>query len=111
MAKALIVYHSQTGNTRKLAMAVKDGIKAVGVDVILKKASEATLKDLLTCRGYCFGTPDYFSYMAGALKDFFDRTCYPSEGKITGRPCVYLSAMAAERYLAAMASRRRSARN
>jgi len=26
--------------------------------------------------------------MAGALKDFFDRTCYPSEGKITNRPYV-----------------------
>jgi len=30
----------------------------------------------------CFGTPDYFSYMAGMLKDFFDRTFYPTQGRV-----------------------------
>ena len=88
MAKVLVVYHTQTGNTEKLALAVKEGIESCGIGVILKKAAEATLEDLLASGGYCFGTPDYFSYMAGALKDFFDRTCYPSEGKITNRPYV-----------------------
>ena len=88
MAKVLVVYHTQTGNTEKLALAVKEGVEFSGMDVILKKASEASLEDLLSSDGYCFGTPDYFSYMAGALKDFFDRTCYPSEGKITNRPYV-----------------------
>jgi len=88
MAKVLVVYHTQTGNTEKLALAVKEGMESCGIDVILKKASEANLEDLLSSDGYCFGTPDYFSYMAGALKDLFDRTCYPSEGKITNRPYV-----------------------
>jgi len=88
MAKILIVYHSQTGNTEKLAQAVKQGAEAEGLEVILKKAGDADLNDLLGCDGYCFGTPDYFSYMAGALKDFFDRTYYPAKGKLTGRPFV-----------------------
>lgn len=88
MAKALIVYHTQTGNTEKLALAVKEGIESCGVDIVLKKGYEADSEDLISCDGYCFGTPDYFSYMAGALKDFFDKTCYPSEGKITNRPYV-----------------------
>lgn len=88
MPKVLVVYHTQTGNTEKIAKAVKETIESSGIQVILKKAFDATLEDLLSSDGYCFGTPDYFSYMAGALKDFFDRTCYPSEGKITNRPCV-----------------------
>ena len=88
MAKVLVVYHTQTGNTEKLAFSLKEGVESSGINVILKKASEASLEDLLSSDGYCFGTPDYFSYMAGALKDFFDRTCYPSEGKITNRPYV-----------------------
>jgi len=89
MAKILIVYHSQSGNTAKLAQAVRLGVVSCGAKAVLRKAGAATLKDLLSSDAYCFGTPDYFSYMAGALKDFFDRTCYPSEGKITGRPYVY----------------------
>jgi len=86
MAKILIVYHSQSGNTRELALAVKQGVLSRGAEVILRKAFDATLRDLLSADGYCFGTPDYFSYMAGALKDFFDRTCYPAKGKTAGRP-------------------------
>jgi len=88
MAKVLVVYHTQTGNTEKLAFAVKEGIESCGIYVILKKVSEAGLEDLLSSDGYCFGTPDYFSYMAGTLKDFFDRTYYPSEGKIANRSYV-----------------------
>lgn len=87
--KILIVYHTQTGNTKKLARQVKMGASRVKeTKVILKKAEHATLRDLLYCDGIAFGTPDYFSYMAGMLKDFFDRTCYPSEGKVTGKPYV-----------------------
>ena len=88
MAKILIVYYTQGGSTRKLAEAVRKGASSVkGTRVVLKKAANATLKDLIHCDGICLGTPDYFSYMAGMLKDFFDRTCYPSDGKVTGKPC------------------------
>ena len=89
MKKILVVYHTQSGNTQNLAKAFKKGASSVrGVKVVMKEAIKATLGDLLRCDAYVFGTPDYFSYMAGALKDFFDRTCYPSEGKVTGKPYV-----------------------
>jgi flavorubredoxin len=85
----LIIYHTQTGNTRKLAVALRNGASSVaGVRAVLKKAGDATLRDLLGADGLAFGTPDFFSYMAGMLKDFFDRTCYLSEGKVTGKPYV-----------------------
>ncbi|HPX31840.1 MAG TPA: flavodoxin domain-containing protein, partial [Smithella sp.] len=45
MAKILIVYHSQTGKTQKMAQAVAEGAKSIeGVEVILKKAADATLE-------------------------------------------------------------------
>ena len=40
-----------------------------------------------TCDAIAVGTPDYFSYMAGGLKDFFDRTYYPTQDQVTGKPC------------------------
>ncbi|HPM11346.1 MAG TPA: flavodoxin domain-containing protein, partial [Paludibacter sp.] len=72
MARILIVYHSQTGNTMKMAEAVAEGARAVeGVEVILKEAAQATLEDLLTTDGLALGTPENFGYMSGMLKDFF----------------------------------------
>ncbi|HID55149.1 TPA: FprA family A-type flavoprotein [Candidatus Poribacteria bacterium] len=86
--KVLIVYHSQGGNTEAAAQAVAEGVRSVeGVEPILKRAAEAKEDDLVQCDGICLGTPDYFSYMAGMLKDFFDRTFYPTQGKVDNKPC------------------------
>jgi len=87
MAKVLIVYHTLSGNTEKMAKALAEGAKSVSsTEVVLRKALDATLEDLLLCDAIAFGSADYFSYIAGALKDFFDRTFYPSKGKVTGKP-------------------------
>lgn len=89
MTKVLIIYHSQTGNTEKMAKAIAEGAKRVsGTKVIFKKAAEATLEDLIDSSGIAIGSPDYFGYMAGTVKDFFDRTFYPSQSKVTGKPAV-----------------------
>jgi multimeric flavodoxin WrbA len=94
MAKILIVYHSQTGNTEKMANAVAIGAKSIkGVEVVLKKAGDATLEDLLTADGLAVGTPENFGYMSGMLKDFFDRTFYGAQEKTFRKPfVVFISA-------------------
>ncbi|MFZ1037405.1 MAG: NAD(P)H-dependent oxidoreductase [Smithella sp.] len=94
MAKILIVYHSQTGNTKKMADAVAQGARGIdGVDVVLKKAADATLDDLLTADGLAVGTPENFGYMSGMLKDFFDRTYYKVHEKVFRKPfVVFISA-------------------
>ena len=87
MTKVLIVYHTLSGNTEKMAKAFAEGAKSVqGTEVVLKKALDATLEDLLGCDAIALGSADYFSYIAGALKDFLDRTFYPSQGKVVGKP-------------------------
>jgi flavorubredoxin len=88
MGKVLIVYHSQSGNTKAAAEALAQGVKQVnGAEVIIKEALHAAAEDLLSCDAVAVGTPDYFSYMAGGLKDFFDRTYYPTQGSVTDKPC------------------------
>jgi multimeric flavodoxin WrbA len=87
MARVLIVYHTLSGNTEKMAEAFAKGAKSVqGTEVVMEKAFDTTLEDLLGCDAIALGSADYFSYIAGALKDFFDRTYYPSQGKVTGKP-------------------------
>jgi multimeric flavodoxin WrbA len=94
MARILIVYHSQTGNTARMAKAVAEGAAGIeGAQVVLKQAAEATLQDLLDCQGLAVGTPENFGYMSGMVKDFFDRTYYPAQGKVFRKPyVVFISA-------------------
>ena len=90
----LIVYHTQSGNTGQLAEAVLRGARTeAGVDTVMKRAFDATLEDLLGCQALLIGTPENFGYMSGAIKDFFDRTYYPAEGKTVALPyAVFVSA-------------------
>ena len=64
-----------------MAAAVAEGIRSIeGAEAIMKPALEATLDDLLACDGLAIGSPEYFGYMAGAIKDFFDRTYEQARG-------------------------------
>lgn len=94
MTKILIVYHSQTGHTKQMAEAVAEGAKSIEhTEVILKKAAETTLDDLLACNGLAIGTPENFGYMSGMIKDFFDRTYEHAQDKVFRKPyVVFISA-------------------
>jgi multimeric flavodoxin WrbA len=89
MKHLLIVYHTQSGNTGRLAQAVERGARhelAGDVEVRVRRAVEAGPEDLLWADGLLLGTPENFGYMSGGLKDFLDRTFYPVEGKILSLP-------------------------
>lgn len=94
MKRLLIVYHSQSGNTARLAAAVAAGARAIDeTETVLKRAFDTGIDDLLACQGLILGTPENFGYMSGALKDFFDRTYYPAEGRTVALPyAVFVSA-------------------
>ena len=82
MCKILVIYHSQAGHTKRMAESVAKGAGSIeGVTAVLKRASEANLRDLLECDGLAIGSPEYFGYMAGMVKDFFDRTYDEARGR------------------------------
>ncbi len=87
MKRLLIVYHSQSGGTTRLCEAVLRGARSIEeADVLCKRAFDAGIDDLLSADGLIIGTPENFGYMSGAIKDFFDRTFYPCEHGLEGRP-------------------------
>ena len=96
MKHLLIVYHTQTGNTRRLAEAVRRGAShelIEDVEVRCLTAREAGPDDLLWADGLLLGTPENFGYMSGGMKDFLDRTFYPVEGRILSLPyAIFISA-------------------
>lgn len=94
--RLLIVYHTQSGNTARLADAAWQGAtdeEVTGVDVRMVKAADAGPEDLLWADALILGTPENFGYMSGGMKDFLDRTFYPVEGKIQALPyAIFISA-------------------
>jgi len=94
-ARHLLILHagqSEAGHCYALARAAYEGAAGAegGSTVSLLPALGAGLEELLAADGLLLVTPEKFGYMAGALKDFFDRTFYPAQGKVEGLPYALL---------------------
>lgn len=84
--KILIMYHSRTGNTEKLAKAVADGAKRVsGVIIELKKAKSVTQEDITDADGYAVGSPSHFCIMSGQILTLLT-DLYSIRHKMAGKP-------------------------
>jgi flavorubredoxin len=82
----LIVYHSLSGNTERLAMALEEGARKVeGVSLRRMNAYAVTTTDLRDCGALVVCSPEYFGYMAGAIKDLFDRTYEEIRDQVLGK--------------------------
>jgi len=91
MGKILVIYHSQQrGNTKEVAEALADGARTAGAHVVLINTNErrVTLDDLLNADAVAVGSPDYYGYVAGTIKTFFDDMyIWDKAGKaVTGKP-------------------------
>jgi len=86
MIEVLILYYSRSGRTETLAKAVAEGVESVeGTSAKVKRVDYATVNDFISCDAVAFGSPNYFSYMAGVMKDFFDKALSIRE-KVEGKP-------------------------
>jgi NAD(P)H dehydrogenase (quinone) len=87
MPKVLIVYYSRTGNTRKMAGHVADGVKQEQVKVAVRDVRKVVLTDLLKADGIIIGSPTYYGSAAAPIRHLIDRTVkYHGrlEGKVGG---------------------------
>jgi multimeric flavodoxin WrbA len=93
MLRIIVIYHSQQyGNTKILAEALADGAREDGAEVNLINTNDrrVTLEEFLSTDAVAIGTPDYFSYVAGTIKTFFDDIyLWDQSGKpVKGKPAV-----------------------
>lgn len=92
----LIVAHAPSPNTQKLVDAVLRGARhpdISSVEVVYKPPLDTVPEDVLAADGIILGTTENLAYMAGAMKDFFDRCYYPVLEKKQGLPCaIYIRA-------------------
>ena len=90
MVEVLVLYYSRGGRTEGLAKGVKEGSESKGASVKLKRVDYATVDDFISCDAIAFGSPNYFSYMAGQMIDFFDKALSIRE-KVSGKPAAAFS--------------------
>jgi len=87
MSSLLILFHSQEhGNTAAMAAAVGEGAKEAGATVTLVNTNETRLdpEEYRAFDGVAFGSPDYYSYIAGGLKVFLDDWYIAKQSNPTG---------------------------
>ena len=96
--KALILFYSVYGHIYEMAQAVSEGVKAAGLEPVLRKAPEtlpdkvmeaiggleprkawahipeATIQDLIDAEAIIIGSPTRFGGMCGQMRSFLDST-------------------------------------
>lgn len=81
--KMLIVYDSRSGNTEKMAQAVAEGVKAAGVEAVLKKVDDASVDEIPQYKGLILGSPVYYGLPTAKIKEFIDASV-KHHGKLDG---------------------------
>ena len=87
----LIAYHSDYGNTKKMADAIAAGLKVADASAVIvsKTADACSLDDLVAADLIIFGTPVHMGSMAWQMKQLIDRAGKlwmegALEGKVAG---------------------------
>ncbi len=84
MAKALVIYYSRSGNTKKMAQVITDAINKEGVEVTLKDVKDIGAQELLEYEAIVVGSPTYYGSMAAEIKKLFDDSV-KFHGKLDGK--------------------------
>lgn len=84
MKTALIIYWSKTGNTEKVANAIKQGLEEIDVQVTLKKPEEAEGIDYFDFDLVCVGAPSYSWHPPEPMTNFLKKkfATYRQQGKV-----------------------------
>lgn len=84
MAKALVIYYTQSGNTQKMAQSVAEGLQKGGVEAVVKDVKDVSPNELMEYDGIAVGSPTYYGGMSAQLKQLLDETV-KFHGKLDGK--------------------------
>ncbi len=74
-----IIYHSQSGSCARLALEAFVGAKQEeGFETSLIRALDSSITELSTASGLLLIASENSGYLAGGMKEFFDRIFYPA---------------------------------
>jgi NAD(P)H dehydrogenase (quinone) len=74
MKKVLITYYSRSGNTKKMAQMIAEGLASRSITVNVIPVEEVQIDSLPDYDGFIVGSPNYFGTMAWPVKKFIDES-------------------------------------
>jgi len=84
MAGALVIYYSRSGNTKKMAESIVEGMKNEGLNAVLKDVKDVKVNELLEYQAIVMGSPTYYGTMAAEIKKLLDESVQ-FHGKLEGK--------------------------
>jgi NAD(P)H dehydrogenase (quinone) len=93
MGKVLVLYHSQSGNTARMAELVAAGAELVpDTEVRLRAVEAASADDVDWCDGLAVGSPTNMGLLSWKMKRFWDETMADRWMKVDGKiACAFSS--------------------
>jgi len=93
MGKVLILYHSASGNTAKMAQLIAEGASSIpDIEVRVREVESATAEDVLWCDGLAVGSPTNMGILSWKMKRFWDEVMGPHWMKVDGKiACAFSS--------------------
>lgn len=93
MGKVLVLYHSASGNTARMAALVAEGAGVIPeTEVRVRGVDVATADDVHWCNGLAVGSPTNMGVLSWKMKRFWDETMFDHWGKVDGKvACAFSS--------------------
>src|ERR1700759_1083240 len=93
MGKVLVLYHSASGNTARMAELVAEGAGLIpGTEVRVREVNVAAPDDVHWCDGLAVGSPTNMGVLSWKMKRFWDEAMFDHWGKVDGKvACAFSS--------------------
>lgn len=82
MNKISVIYHSETGNTKKMAELIYEGAIREGCDVKVMGVDDLDKDYIKDSKAVLFGSPTYYGTMSWRMKKLMDTFPVKLEGKL-----------------------------
>ena len=94
MSKILVLFDSNTGNTRKMAELVAEGAQSIDdTEVRIRSVDDASADDVVWCDGLAVGSPTNMGVLSWKMKRFWDVEMLNHWMKVDGKiACAFSSA-------------------
>jgi flavodoxin len=73
MKRVIVIYHSQFGNTERIAKALADGIRGQGIEVDCFAVDKVSFDNLATYDLFAVGGPTHKFGLSDPMKDFLEK--------------------------------------